>query len=102
MAIHVGATFATWQDFKSALQDYSRETFTVWTIWSNRTVAAANKRLKQGPHYRDELVNAYAKLGCKHYGSSKTVSTGERSDQRLVIYHTLLFNIFFRYVFTNN
>ena len=48
MAIHVGATFATWQDFKSALQDYSRETFTVWTIWSNRTVAAANKRLKQG------------------------------------------------------
>ena len=86
MAIHVGATFATWRDFKDALHGYSQESFTVWSVRSNRSVEVANKRLKQGPYYKPELVNAYARLQCKHHGSVKSASSGQRPQQRLVCF----------------
>lgn len=86
MDLRIGDKFSTWVEFTTTLDDYQRTTNTVWTIAKSRSVEAANKRLKQPPFYPQELVHAYVRLGCKHYGKCKSLSTGERVNQRYVIF----------------
>ena len=73
MAICIGDQFASYDSFRAKVQEIERNTDCMFVIESSKTVESANKLVKDGRKLYDPVFKyRFVKLGCKHYGKSRT------------------------------
>lgn len=83
MAIEVGATFNTFEEFRKALSDFQINNNVLFVTKATKKVEVVNARLSVGLERLDsKLKYANATYICKHGGVKRCSGTGIRPRQR--------------------
>lgn len=82
MELHVGARYPSFKALEAAVEKFSQDTNSVYTVYNSRLVEKEN--LKRPPDKQLPLCLKYKhiKFACKHYGMRKSKSRGLRPNQR--------------------
>jgi len=73
MSICIGDKFASYDSFRAKVQEIECSTNCMFVIESSKTIESANELVKNGRKLYDPVFKyRFVKLGCEHYGKSRT------------------------------
>ena len=82
MVLQVGSRFPSFKALEAAIEKFSQETNSVYTVYNSRLIDKENLRRPIDKQLPSCLKYKHIKFACKHYGMRKSKSRGLRPNQR--------------------
>lgn len=81
MDLEIGARYPSFKALEAAVEKFSQETNSVYTVYNSRLIEKENLRRPADKQLPSCLKYKHIKFACKHYGMRKSKSRGLRPNQ---------------------